>query len=256
MRKHRVKYIQSYPSTAYILAKYLEFEDTFYDLNALFYSSEPMYDHQRGLIEKRFRTKLFGFYGQAERAISATECAENRYHLTMIDGITEIVQNGEVVRDGEKGFTVTTSLHNYAMPFIRYALNDFTGYTGDSCDCGRTLPTIFKVDTSLEDFIISPKGMIYSPSLLTFPMKNMRNVTESQIIQEDIDRISINIVKQEGFSNTDCLHLKDAFDTMLGNEFELNINIVSTIPQTEAFKKRFVINRLGRDYIERAFERT
>lgn len=255
LRKHRVKFIQAYPSTAYILAKYLEFEDTYYDLDALFYSSEPMYDHQREFIEKRFHTQFFGFYGQRERIISATECSENRYHLSMIDGITEIVRNGEVLADGEKGFTVTTSLHNYAMPFIRYALNDFTGYTGNSCDCGRTLPTIFPVDAWLGDFIVSPKGMIYSALLFLSPTEGMRNIAESQVIQEDVDRISINIVTQEGFSTSDYLRLKDSFDTMFGSEFELKINLVNNIPQTGSFKKRFAINKLGEDYIEKAFER-
>src|SRR5690606_35670462 len=112
--------------------------------------------------------KFFGFYGQAEEIISAVECKNGNYHLTMIDGITEIIRNDDPVTYGEKGVVIASSLHNYSMPLIRYALNDYTGLKEGDCECGCSIPMIYPIETKLEDFIITPDGKIISPSLLTF----------------------------------------------------------------------------------------
>jgi len=253
LQKLNVKFIQSYPSTAYLLAKFLEKNDEYLSLKAVLYSSEPMYDFQRRLIEERFKTKAFGFYGQAEVVVSALECEEGEYHITMVDGILEIARDGKMMSSGEKGFTIVTSLHNYAMPLIRYALNDYTGYKDDDCACGRNLPLIYPVETKAEDFIVTPDGKIISPSILTFPLKHARGIIESQIVQESLDKIIVNIVPDENYTEKDERYLLNSLKGVLGENIEIETKYVKNIPQTNAFKKRFVINKLGRDYIEKAF---
>lgn len=252
MKKNKIKYLQAYPSTAYLIAKYLEITDQFYPLNALFYSSEPLYTHQRKIIEERFDTKLFGFYGQAETAISAVECEEAEYHLTMIDGILEITRNGEVLDYGEKGFAVVTSLHNQAMPLIRYKLDDYTGYYNEP-KCSRKIPLIFPVETKAEDFIVTPDGRLISPSLLTFPFKELNGVIESQIIQRSLYRIDLNIIKNNDFNYIEEKRLINSFKEILGSEFEIKINFVKKIEKTSAYKQRFVINELGTDFFEKLY---
>lgn len=253
LKKQNIEFIQTYPSTAFILAKFLEMSDTYLPLKAVLYSSEPMYDFQRELIEERFKTKVFGFYGQAEGVISALECEKREYHLTMVDGVLEIVKDGKRISQGEKGFSVVTSLHNYAMPLIRYALNDYTGYKNKTCNCDRTSPLIYPIETKLEDFVITPSGKILSPSLLTFPLKDARNVIESQIIQKTIDSIIIKIVPAEGYTNSDELAILNSFKQLLGAEMSIKIEDIKKIYQTKAYKKRFVVNELGGDYVEKAF---
>lgn len=255
LKKLNIKYLQCYPSAGYIIAKFLEMNDEYLPLKSVLYSSEPMYDFQRKLIQDRFQTKTFGFYGQAEKVISAVECEKGNYHLTMIDGILEIINNGENVGVGEKGLAVVTSLHNHAMPLIRYALNDFTGYCDLSCKCGRTSPLIYPIETKVRDFIITPMGKLISPPLLSFPIRTAQNIIESQFVQKSTDRIIVRIVKAKEYNRSNEQVLLESLKQLLGNEISIKIEYVNKIYETSAYKKRFVINELGENYFEKAIEK-
>ncbi len=258
IERMNIKFLQCYPSTAYLLAKFLERTDSYLPMKAILYSSEPMYEFQRELIEKRFKTRVFGFYGQMEGVVSALECEEGEYHTSMIDGILEIAnKDKERVPEGEKGFTISTSLHNYAMPLIRYALNDYTGYKDKKCDCGRKLPLLYPVETKNNDFIITPSGKIISPSLVSYPLRysiSGQHIMESQIVQKSFDSIIIKIVPTENYSDFDENILLKKYKELLGESVSIKIEHVEKIHQSKAYKKRFVINEIGGDYIEKAFE--
>jgi len=258
LKKLKIEMLQCYPSTAYIIAKYLQINDEYLPLNALLYSSEPIDNFSRELIEDRFQTKIFGFYGQAEGVISAIECEKGEYHLTMLDGILEIIKNEERVYSGEKGFTIGTSLHNYAMPLIRYALNDYTGYIDYDMNtdslCGRTLPRIYPIETKLEDFIVTSSGRFFTPPSIMALMKNRQNIIESQIIQKDIDFVLIRLVVSETYNDLDEMHLKESFIRLFGEQVSIQVEYVSSIHPSASFKKQRVKSELGREYIENLFQ--
>lgn len=254
LKKLGIKYLQCYPSAGYIIAKYLELNDEYLPLKAVLYSSEPMYDFQKKLIQERFQTKTFGFYGQAEEVISGVECEKGNYHLTALDGILEITKNGQNATAGEKGFTIATSLHNYAMPLIRYALNDYTGYCSYSCDCGRTSPLIYPIETKKEEAVITVDGRFISPSILTFPFKDQKGIIESQIIQKRIDSITIKIVKSDCFKQQNESQLINSIKKIVGNEMSIKIQYTDKIYRTKNQKKRFVLSELGEDILEKTFE--
>ena len=249
----KIKYLQCYPSAGYLLAKFLEMTDTFFPAKAVLFSSEPMYEFQRTLIEERFETKAFGFYAQSEEVASALECEKGHYHVTMVDGITEILKNNEQVKSKEKGFTVGTSLHNYVMPLIRYAINDYTGYLHDQCDCERTLPIIYPIETRAGDFIITTSGKFFAPLMLAFPIREIKNIIETQFVQKTIDSIVIQIVKADNYTQSDEITLLGLLKKLLGEEMSIRIDYVNKIYETSAHKKRFIINEMGKDYLDKAF---
>ncbi len=254
LKKKKVTIIQCYPSTGYLIAKFLEHNEEYLPLKSVLYSSEPLYDFQRKIIEERFQAQSFGYYGQAEELTSAIECNEKEYHLTSIDGIMEIIDHsGETIEDGEKGFTICSSLHNYSMPLIRYALNDYTGIKTEKCHCGRTLPLIFPVETKMEDFIVNPEGRIISPSLLTFPLKEMKNIIETQIIQKSMDNIIVKLVTLEKFNQQDEKKFLEMLIGIIGKEMNISIEYVDKIFHTKNYKKRFVINEIN-NYLGDIFE--
>lgn len=250
MVKHKVQYLQCYPSTAFIIAKFLQGRDQYLPLRALLFSSEPMYAFQRDLIEERFQTKAYGFYGQAERILSASECEKGCYHLAMIDGVLEIVKDKERLSPGEQGFAVATTLCNFAMPLIRYRLDDYTGIEDRKCECGRGSPIIFPIEAKSDDLVITPEGNIISPSTLTFPLKHIHHIIESQIVQKSLDQIIIRIIPSEGFSSYDESMLISELEEFLGESISIRIEKVSEIHQSGSFKKRFVISELTGDVFD------
>ncbi|MCD6162709.1 MAG: phenylacetate--CoA ligase family protein [candidate division Zixibacteria bacterium] len=237
---------EGYPSTAYIIARFLLSKNKSLPLKAVFTSSETLFPQQREVIEKAFKCPLYDFYGMAERVIFATECsAHEGHHLNMDYGITEILnKDNEPASDSEMGRIIATGLHNYAMPLIRYQTSDVTALKKNECSCGREFPLMEDVTTKAEDVITTKDGRLISSSILTHPFKPMRYVAESQIIQEDLEHIRIKIVKLPGYKDDDTKYLLNEFIKRVGDDMKIDIEFVESIPRTKMGKFRWVISKV------------
>jgi len=246
LRRAGVRAIEAYPSTAYILALYLlETKNTF-PLRCIFTSSETLFDYQREAIERAFQCKIFDAYGMSERAAFATECTEHRgHHLNSDYGITEFLDGRkEPAAAGSVGTIVATSLHNFAMPFIRYETSDASSSLSGQCICGRGFPLMDSVATKQESIVTLPDGRLISPSVLTHPFKPMHNIAESQIIQERVDELLVKVVRREAYSDNDEATLLSGFKERLGEGVKVRISYVDAIPRTANAKFKWVISRI------------
>ena len=59
---------------------------------------------------------------------------------------------------------------------------------------GRGLPLMDRVETKMDDAIITPDSRWISPSVLTFPFKSLRGIKRSQIVQEGERELVIGLV--------------------------------------------------------------
>ncbi len=241
-----IKVLEGYPSNIYILAMYLAKYKKTFPLAAVLTSSETLFDYQRKAIEEAFRCKVFDFYGMAERAVFASECdCHEGHHMNMDYGIIEFLDHkNEPVEPGKMGKIIATGLHNLAMPLIRYQTSDTCAMRESVCSCGRGFPLMDDVATKNESIITLPDGRLISPSVLTHPFKPMHNIAESQIIQEDLKRLLVKIVKREGFTTEDEVRLINAFHERLGEEIEIEIEYVDSIPRTNSGKFKWVISKI------------
>lgn len=239
--------IEGYPSTIYILARYLKAKNQFFPVKAIFTSSETLLPLQRSLIEERFVAPVFDFLGMAERVIFATQCdQQHSYHLNFEYAVNEVVDgNGDVVDNGQDGYLVGTSLVNYAMPFIRYLSNDISSINYDNCACGRMMPQLNAVTTKDEDIVVTPSGKLVSSSVLTHPFKPMDAVFESQIVQEQLDLLKIRIVRRVSYTDEDSQKLIQALKERVGNEMRIELEFVDAIARTKAGKLRWVISKVA-----------
>ena len=146
--------------------------------------------------------------------------------------------------DGRLGKIVATSLHNFAMPFIRYETNDSGALKTAMCPCGRGFPLMDDVTTKNESIVTLPDGRLISPSVLTHPFKPMHNVIASQIIQETVDELVVKIVKNDAYGASDEAMLLAGFRDRLGNRVRINVDYVSEIPRTQNGKFRWVISKV------------
>ncbi len=246
LERFRPAALEGYPSTAYIIARFLLSRNKTLPLKAVFTSSETLFPQQRETIEEAFECKLFDFYGLAERTVFATECsAHEGHHLNMDFGITEILnKDNQPVKIGEMGRIVATGLHNFGMPLIRYKTGDVTALKKKGCSCGRAFPLMEDITTKAEDIITTADGRLISSSILTHPFKPMHNVAESQIIQEDLENIRIKIVKLPEYSDEDSQYLIKELKKRLGVDMNIHLEFVDSIPRTKAGKFRWVISNV------------
>lgn len=246
LRSYRPAAIEGYPSTVYILARYLLSKNITLPVTAVLTSSETLYPVQRTAIEAAFCCKVFDFYGLAERVLFATECSQHAgRHVNFEYGIVEVVdENNRPVREGHPGFVVGTSLQNFGMPFIRYRTSDVSSIKSRRCACGRDMALMEEVTTKAEDIVVTRDGRMISPSVLTHPFKPLDNIEKSQILQEDVDRIVIRIVRRPGYADSDTDKLLGAFRERVGADMRVDIEFVNDIPTTSSGKFRWVISKV------------
>lgn len=248
LERFRPAVIDGYPSTCYLLARYMLAMGRTLPVRAVITASETLFDFQREAIEQAFECRVFDYFAAAERVIFATECERHQgHHLSMEYGVTEIVSaSGEPLQNGAIGNMVGTSLHNYGMPLIRYVTNDMSAIKSSACVCRRALPLMEDVSTKAEDIIALSDGRFISPSVLTHPFKPMHSVEQSQIVQEDYDRIVIKLVPNASYKAEEGRYLIDEFRKRLGDDVTVDIELVDELPRTRAGKFKWVISRVDK----------
>lgn len=103
-------------------------------------------DALRDAVRAAWNVAVTDLYSCTEIGTMALECSEHhRLHIQMEGAMVEILRDdGQPCAPGETGEVVATSLHNFAMPLIRYAVGD-RAVAGAPCPCGRGLATIARI---------------------------------------------------------------------------------------------------------------
>lgn len=247
LRRYQPRVLDGYPSTVYVLAKHLKNIGQTLPLHAVLTSSETLFDFQRATIEESFQCKVFDYFGAAERVVFATECDRHEgHHLADEYGYTELLDDdGVAVPVGTLGKLVATSLHNIAMPLIRYVTNDMTALRATPCSCGRQLPLVDDVATKAEDLLTLRDGRLISPSVLTHPFKPLTSIAESQVVQEDLDTVIVKVVPTDRFGPEDERHLVEGLEERLGAGVTVRVERVTGLERTKSGKFKWVISKVG-----------
>ncbi len=250
IRRRGLRFLEGYPSTLFILATFLRRTGQRLPMHAVFSSSETLHPVQRDVIQDAFECRLFDFYGMAERTIFAGECgAHGGRHLSEDFGYTEVVDEaGSPVPPGGWGYLVGTSLHNTAMPMIRYRTNDVSRVLTEPCLCGRSFRVLDPVTTKAEDVLVTPDGRMISPSILTHPFKPFDTLVKSQIIQLAVDRVLVKLVAGAGFSTAQQQELIGGLQARLGSDVHIEVSLVDDIPPEKSGKFRWVISKVASPY--------
>ena len=249
IRRRGLQFLEGYPSTLFILATYLKRSGQVLPMRAVFSSSETLHPVQREVIEESFACRLFDFYGMAERTIFAAECERGGRHLAEDFGYTEVVDEaGNPVPAGSWGYLVGTSLHNTAVPMIRYRTNDVSRVLETACACGRPSRVLDPVTTKAEDVIVTPTGRFISPSILTHPFKPFDKLVKSQVIQTAADRVLVKLVAGSGFDSAQQAELIAGLQERLGDDVRIEVSLVDDIPPESSGKFRWVISKVQSPY--------
>jgi phenylacetate-CoA ligase len=251
LRARRIRFIEGYPSTLFILARHLQRRGETLPMAAVFTSSETLHAVQRDAIGQAFAAPVFDFYGSAERVIFAGECGEHAgKHLFDEYGVTEVTnENGAPVTEGTHGLLTGTSLWNRGMPMIRYQTSDVTRLVAEPCRCGRGLSRMADITTKAEDIVITPDGRFVSPSVLTHPFKPFDQILKSQVVQDAPDHVTVSIVASAAFTPDHRAQLEHGLRSRLGERMRVETTLVDEIPPEKSGKFRWVICRVPHDRV-------
>ena len=245
LERTKVAFIDSYPSSIHAIAQYINKNSLDHTIRpkAIITSSETLHEHQRHAIEAAFGCKVYDQYGSAEMSTFICQCKEGTYHINPEYGIVEVLDmDNNPVQAGSPGRLVCTGFLNFAMPLIRYDMGDTVVLSDRQCDCGRHFPVVESILGRTDDLIITPSGRIIGRLDPVF--KGLSHIRETQIVQEAYDKITVNLVKDDGFSNDTAEALKRELTRRIGDDVEVSISVVEHIPRTKAGKFRSVISHI------------
>ena len=247
LNKFKPKYLRGYATSIYLFSKHIKDKDSNINFQpkGVFTTAEVLFDYQRELIEDVFDCEVFDQYGLNDGGISAYECEMHKgLHVDMIRSILEVVDDdGNQLESGKEGKILATSLHNYAMPFIRYDTGDLGILSNEKCECGRDTPLLEKIIGRTTDYLEFSNGAIIGTPILTILFGKF-DIIQYQIVQKDINTILVNIVKGKNYRKDDEKEIRDTFYKHVG-DINIMFDYVDKIETTKAGKWKFIVRETG-----------
>lgn len=210
-------------------------------------TSMMLLQKERALIEEVFRCKVSNRYGCEEVGLIASQCEKHAgLHINVDDVYVEVLrEDGSPAALGEPGKIVLTDLGNRGMPLIRYRVEDVGVLGKGVCSCGRKGPILESIAGRIADFLKSPDGtMVAGVSLVERTLTAIRGIEQMQLVQEVLDELSINVVRDSSYSAESEEALLHEMRGVFGSSMRLVINYVEGIAQEPNGKYRFAICRV------------
>ncbi len=249
--------LDGYANSIFLIAKELEKKDR-KSIRPKFLVSgaELIPKPSRKFVEDIFDAPFYDQYACVELERIAWQCqVKDEYHIDADSLIVQFVdKNGEEVSPGEEGEIVCTSLFNYAMPFIRYALDDLgIPSETDACSCGRTLPLMKVVEGRKFSLLSLPDGRVIAPIAFMLAVWTFRLygcIDLFRIVQKRKDLIVFKFklkecgVKEEVIETEFKSHLREVLH-MPEDQIILDIEFTRDMPLDKNGKFSIVVSELN-----------
>ena len=254
LNKLKPAVLDGYSSSLLVLAQAIEKQDAkMVTPKFLIGGAELIDDLSRQYVEKVFKVPFYDQYSSVELERMAWQCQERKeYHIDSDGLILQFVdKNGEEVSSGETGEIVCTSLFNYAMPLIRYAIGDMGIPSNETCSCGRTLPLMKMVEGRKDSLLLLSNGQMLTPRAFTYAIHDFKfyhKIEKFRIIQNKLDRFEFNLKMKDNSLSQDIVRkeLYSHLTTLLNfGNVDFEINFVDDIPLDKDGKLSIVISKLN-----------
>jgi phenylacetate-CoA ligase len=191
---------------------------------------ETLPEDLRSLCRSAWNVPVSDVYSAEEVGYIALQCPEHEhYHVQAESLLVEILDAaGWPCAPGQVGRVVVTTLHNFAMPLIRYELGDYA-LAGGPCSCGRGLPVIERVMGRVRNMLVTPDGRRFWPSLPSARWMDVAPVRQYQIVQHAASDVEARLVVARPLTPDEEERLTAVFRELLGYPFRLRISCVDAI---------------------------
>jgi phenylacetate-CoA ligase len=246
IKKERPKIIRGYTSAIYLIAKFMKEKGIGkFRVNAVITTSETLFPHYRKLIEEQFDCKVYDIYG-GEGIIISGQCEKGNYHIDDNDVVVEFIKDdGNTAKPAELANIIVTDLRNFAMPFVRYKIQDYGRQLDGLCSCGRGLSLMGSIEGRDSDIVRTADGKYLMVQFFVVFFERMEGVEQFQVVQKKIDEIEVKIVKNDRFTDKDAKVISKGIKEGGGPNLKIKFNFVNNIPVEKSGKRRFVISEVS-----------
>ena len=238
--ERKPKFLIGYASALLALARYVKSRGTVLAFDFIESTSEYLSPDTRKELEEVFQCGIYDRYGCREVGNVAHECSEHDgLHINWQSVYVEIVNQGKYDWLGpDYGDIIITSLHNKAMPLIRYYVGDIGRVAKVACRCGLQSDLMYVGGARTGDILYSIDGSMVAPPALTLIYKDLSAVDRIQFIQEKKDRLRLAIVKNCD-REEELAELVRRIKKIFGSGMNIDIVFVERIEKEKSGKYRF-----------------
>lgn len=223
IERHAPGYLLTYPSNlAALLAYYAQTGKRLPGLRAVLTVGETVAPSLREACRETLGVAIEDVYSSQELGYIALQCpVSGQFHVMAESVLVEVLDAaGNPCAPGETGRLVISSLHNFAMPLIRYELRDHAT-VGEPCACGRTLPTLKRIAGRERNMVRLPDGTMHWPLVGFHRFREIAPVRQYQLIQHTLHAVEVRLVCDRTLSADEEAQLGAVIRAALGHPFEL-----------------------------------
>jgi phenylacetate-CoA ligase len=238
VRRERPAYLTVYPSVLLELLRHCREHDVAFEgLKGVRTVLEVLAPEVRQLCREVLGVGITDVYSCGEAGYLAIQCPEyGAYHLQQENALIEILDDaGAPCAPGAVGRVVVTTLHNFAMPLLRYELGDLAEM-GEACPCGRTLPVITRIVGRARDMLTLPDGAKRYPFYGHSAMMTVGAIRQHQVVQKSLTEIEIRLVVAHPLSPAEEAKIREAAIEGLGHPFEITLAYTDEIKRDRSGK--------------------
>ncbi len=218
-------------------------------VDAIITTGEPLYPDLRATIERKFGCPVFDMYGSREVGHTSAQCEENGgLHIAMETSVVEFLDNNQPVQPGSKGELFITDLTNYGFPLLRYQISDFGRRVLEQCRCGRHLDLMSAGVGRVMDDFIGTDGRRHSAHVMAVHITADvdQRIGQVQVIQRALTDFLIRITNNPEPTAEIFQFVEKRMKSIIGDEVEIEFEVVDRIPREKSGKTRFFICQIER----------
>ena len=210
------------------------------------YGGDCMSEQDRAIIERHFGVPVHSSYQSTEAMAIAYQCELlGGFHIEMDQTAVRVVdRNGKPVGPGGTGEIFVSNLTNRATVLLNFRLGDIVTLGREPCPCGRTLPTIQRIDGRADDVVVHPDGHLMHSMIAIGKIQFVPGVLQLQLVQEELRRFLVRYVLRRG---ADASEVERSLDAKLretyGAGIDARIERVEFIPPEPSGKVKLVSSR-------------
>jgi len=244
-----IHYVYGYTNSVllfsqFLLRKGIRLIDVSPALKVCIVTSEVCHEEDKQVIERALGVPVIREYGASELDVIAIEDVQGRWAVNEANLFVEVLsEDNRVLGVGDSGRLVITSLHNTAMPFIRYDIGDIGMLEED--EHGLVLKTL---SGRVNDTIILPSGK-KSPGLTFYYVS--RSILESSgvlkefiIRQTALNSFEFDVVSERPLTTEETQDIRDKMDLYLEPGLTLKINRLEKIQRPTSGKIKHFYSEL------------
>jgi len=232
-------YIQGYPSAMRALANHLaDNGHRLANLREVCTFGEILEPECRAACDAAWHVPVVDVYSSQEVGYIALQCqAHAHYHVQAEHLFVEVLdEGGNPCAPGQVGRVVISTLHNFAMPLLRYDIGDFAE-VGEPCDCGRGLPVLKRVLGRQRNMLVLPNGDRRWPALgQGEDPEKLPPFYQCQVVQRSLSLIEVKVVRPIPLSPAEVQIVTKYMRQTLQHPFEVTITYVDSIPRSPSGK--------------------